>query len=180
MIAFIMLLAAAGDGDPTPALLAVEPGLAIWTLIIFSLVLLILSRTAWPAITSALDTREDNIRESMEQAEKALAEARQVQSDNKKALREAEQEAQSILREAREAAERLREEEKGKLQAEIKQMKELAENDIAREKEGAIQALRAEVIDLTVQAAGKIIQENLDDKRQRSMVDKFISELPSN
>ena len=48
------------------------------------------------------------------------------------------------------------------------------------DKQSAIEQLRTEVTELAIQAAGKILQENMDDSRQRKLVDKFIDELPKN
>lgn len=165
---------------PTPDLLQVNPGLAIWTLIAFGLVVFLLGRFAWPAVAGALEEREDTIRESMERAEKALAEAKQIQSDNAKARREAEQEAQRLLREAREAADLLRSEEIEKTRAQVRQLQEQARVEIENEKQSALETLRSEVADLAIQAAGKILHENLDADRQRRLVDRFIDELPKN
>ena len=179
MLATYILLLLAED-TPTPSLLKVEPGLAFWTVVAFGLVFFILSKYAWPAITGAMETREEKIAESMDRAEKALAEARQISADNEKARREAEQEAQRILREARDASERLRADELDKTRAQIKQAQEAAQAEIEREKQSAIEQLRTEVTELAIQAAGKILQENIDDSRQRKLVDKFIDELPKN
>ena len=179
MLATYLILQAAED-TPTPSILAVEPGLALWTLVAFAIVFLILRRYAWPAITSAMEAREEKITESMERAEKALAEAKQISADNQKARREADQEAQRILREAREASERLRADELDKTRAQIKQAQEAAQAEIEREKQSAIEQLRTEVTDLAIQAAGKILKENMDNSRQRKLVDKFIDDLPQN
>ncbi|MEM1126523.1 MAG: F0F1 ATP synthase subunit B [Bacteroidota bacterium] len=168
-----LILAAGGILEP-------YAGLVFWKALSFLIFLLILAKFAWPSITKALDEREVNIRTSLEQAEKALAEARQIQADNEKARREAEQEAQRILREARETAEHLRTEELDKTRAQIQHMQEQAQAEIEREKQGALDVLRAEVADLAIQAAGKILTENLDTDRQRRLVDSFISELPKN
>ena len=116
----------------------------------------------------------------MDRAEKALAEARQIQSDNEKARREAEQEAQRILRDAREASERLRAEELDKTKEQIRQSQELAQAEIEREKQSALDQLRTEVAELAIQAAGKILKENMDGDRQRKLVDQFIDNLPKN
>ncbi len=174
---FLILLA---EDTPTPSLLSVEPGLAIWTVIAFGIVFGILYFYAWPSITGAMETREEKITESMERAEKALAEAKQISADNQVARREAEQEAQRILREAREASERLRADELDKTRAQIKQSQEVAQAEIEREKQSAIEQLRTEVTELAIQAAGKILQENMDGDRQRKLVDRFIDDLPRN
>ena len=127
-----------------------------------------------------MEKREEKIRESMDRAEKALAEARQIQSDNEKARREAELEAQRILREAREASERLRTEEIQKTKEQIRHAQEQAQAEIEREKQAALNELRAEVAELAIQAAGKILKENIDGERQRRLVDAFIKDLPKN
>jgi len=175
----MMLVGLLAD-EPMPTLLKVDPGLAIWTVITFCLVLYLLSRFAWPTISGALETRESSIQEAMDRAEKALAEARQIQSDNEVARRNAEQQAQGILRDARDAAEQIRSTEKEKLQVEVARMRAVATAEIEQQTQSAIESLRAQVTDLAIQAAGKILQENLDSDRQRKLVGKFIDELPKN
>lgn len=161
-------------------LLSPNVGLIIWIAITFGLLLILLRKFAWGPITSALDERENRIQDSMDQAERALAEAKKVQADNTKARREAEADAQRLLREAREEAERLRGEEVGKTREKIQEMQENAQAEIEREKQSALADLRKEVADLAIQAAEKILSENLDDNRQRKLVDDFIDDLPRN
>ncbi len=161
-------------------LLAPNVGLVVWITIVFLLLLFVLRKFAWGPITSALDQRERTIDDSIQRAETALAEAKQIQADNQRARREAEQEAQRILREAREVAERLRAEEIEKTRDQIRQLQQNAQEEIAREKESALTELRSEVADLAIQAAGKILKENLDEARQRKLVDEFIQDLPRN
>lgn len=155
-------------------------GLAIWITIVFSLLLFLLWKFAWGPITRALEERETTIDSSIQRAEKALLEAKSIQAENEKARREAEHEAQRILREARETAERLRGEEVEKTRAQIRQLQEQAQAEIEREKQSALDQLRAEVADLALLAAQKILQENLDADRQRKLVDRFIDDLPKN
>jgi F-type H+-transporting ATPase subunit b len=161
-------------------LLAPDAGLIVWVTITFAVLLFLLKKFAWGPITSALATREDTIRESMEQAERALAEAKQLQSDNTKARREAEAQAQSIIREARDESERLRTEEVDKTRDQIHQLQETAKAEIEREKENALNSLRQEVADLAIQAAEAILRENLDADRQKKIVEDFLGDLSKN
>ena len=161
-------------------LLEPNTGLVIWKLLAFGIFLGILYKFAWGPITDALQDRENTIDSSMRRAEDALAEAKKIQADNQKARREAEQEAQRILRETREEAEKLRAEEAEKTRAKMEQMQEQARKEIRREKQAALDDLRAEVADLAIMAAGKIIDDQLDDKRQRHLVDNFLEDLPQN
>ncbi len=160
--------------------LAPNLGLIFWILIAFLLLLFVLSKYAWGPITAALTEREQTIESSLTRAEKALAEAKQLAADNQKARREAELEAQKILRDAREAAEASRAEQTEKTRAQIRQMQATAEAEIEREKQQALAELRAEVADLAIQAAEKILHETLDAPRQKKIVDDFIADLPQN
>lgn len=162
------------------SLLSPDAGLIVWIVITFLLLLVLLRKFAWGPITSALSQRETTIAESIAQAEKALAEAKQLQADNTKARREAEAQAQAILREAREEAERLRGEEVDKTRSQIQQMQDAAQAEIAREKQSALDSLRAEVADLAVQAAEKILRANLDADRQKKIVSDFLGDLSKN
>lgn len=161
-------------------LLAPNAGLIFWITLTFLALLFVLWRYAWGPITSALATREDKIQASMDQAEKALAEARQIQADNDRARREAEATAQRLLREAREAADALRADEIERTRTQIRHMQESAQEEIARERDGALQALRSEVADLAIQAAERVLAANLDDDRQRKLVGDFLGTLGKN
>lgn len=161
-------------------LLSADVGLAFWLIIAFGLLLFLLGKFAWGPITSALAERETTIEESMTRAERALAEAKQLQADNEVARREAEIQAQAILRDAREQAEAQRAADVEKTRAEIAQMQEGARADIELQKQQALGELRDEVASLAVGAAEKILRENLDETRQRRLVDQFIADLPQN
>jgi F-type H+-transporting ATPase subunit b len=161
-------------------LLSPNFGLVIWIAITFLALLLLLRRFAWGPITSALVAREDRIRESLEQAQKALSEARQIQADNDRARREADAEAQRLLRQSREAAEAIRSEEVERTREQIRQMQIAAQAEIARERDGALETLRSEVADLAIQAAERVLDANLDDDRQRKLVNDFLGGLPKN
>lgn len=162
------------------SLLAPNVGLIFWITLTFLILMLVLRRFAWGPITKALSEREARIAESIQSAEKALAEARKIQADNEQARRASEQDAQRILREARETAERLRSEEVDKTREQIRQMQEQAQAEIEREKQGALTELRTEVADLAIRAAEKILVENLDGTRQQKLVKDFLEDLPTN
>ncbi len=161
-------------------LLSPNWGLLFWKTIVFGVTFWLLYKYAWGPITKALTEREETIDSSIQRAERALTEAREVQADNERARREAEQHAQRLLRAAREQADHLRDEEVQKTREQIQQMRDQARAEIEREKDGALSALRAEVADLAILAAEKILQENLDTPRQRRLVENFIDELPKN
>ncbi len=155
-------------------------GLAIWVAITFILLLILLRTFAWGPITKALDERETTIQTSLDQAEKALAEARLIQADNDKARRESEVEAQRILREARDTAESLRAEEVEKTKNQLRQLQATAQAEIGRERDSALASLRTEVADLALQAAERVLGTSMNDDRQRKLVTDFLNDLPTN
>ena len=161
-------------------LLAPNVGLIVWMALTFLVLLIVLRRFAWGPITTALAERETRITESMEQAEKALAQAKQLQADNSVARKEAEAESQRLIRKAREAAESLRKDEIEKTRLQIQHLQEQASLEIGREKDSALDSLRQEVANLAIGAAEKILTENLDAGRQKRIVDEFLNTLPKN
>ena len=161
-------------------LLAPNAGLAVWMGLTFLILMLVLKKYAWGPITAALDSREKNIQESMDQARKALEEAKAIQADNTTARREAEASAQALLRQAREDAEKLRGEEVAKTREQIQAMQEQARQEIEREKDSALEALRHQVADLAIDAAERILHENLDADKQKKIVNDFLGTLSKN
>lgn len=159
-------------------LLSPNPGLIIWTLITFVLVLLILKKYAWGPLLSALDERENSIREALEQADRARAEAETAAEKNKQALVEAQAEVQAAINKAREDAERIAREVHERSEGEAQQLLEQARRTIVRERDQALQDLRQQTAELAILAAGQLLEENLDDERNRKIVDDFINRIP--
>lgn len=155
----------------------INPGLIVWTIITFVVVLVILRKSAWKMLLGALTAREEKIRASLEQAERAQQEASRLLEENRKQLALADEQSQRILREGRDAGERLRAEILEKASGSARQMIEQAKEEIGREKEKALQQLRAEVADLAIGAAGKILDANLDPARHRKLIDDAIKDV---
>jgi len=161
-------------------MLNVDPGLIIWTIITFFILLLLLRLTAWKPIMKALAAREENIRTSLAKAEKARDDAERILLENKKNLEQAEEQVQKTLKDGRALAEKMRQEVTNKANDEARRMIAQAKDQIEREKQEALKELRAEVAHLAVSAASRIIEEQLDEKKHKKIVDKFIDDLPDN
>ena len=161
-------------------LLAPNAGTVFWIALAFLSLLFLLWKFAWPVIVDGIEERERKIETSLTEADRALAQAKQLQADNDAARRQAEQQAQTILREARDEAEALRTADVDKTRAELAEMRESARADIEREKRQALAALRAEVAALAVSGAEKILKKEIDPQTQSALVDDFIQELPQN
>ena len=159
-------------------LLEPHAGLIAWTIITFVVVLLVLKRFVWTPLLEALDERQRRIREALEGAEKARDEARATLAEHQKALSGAEAEARDIVAQAREAAERVRSDLVAQARLEAEHTLEQARRTIESEKLAALGELRREVADLAVRAAGEILDANLDDERNRRLVDDLIAGVP--
>ena len=86
---YSLILLLSEGGDEKPMLLSVNPGLIIWQMIIFILLLFILRKIAWKPLLTALHTREQSIKDTIDQAELLKKDAEQLIEQNKKNLAEA-------------------------------------------------------------------------------------------
>ena len=169
-----MLYLLAGGG-----LLSFNTGFAIWIAISLIIFLLVMTKYAMPPIMAALEGRETRIRESLEAAEVALAKAEAISKDNDKALREATNSSPDT-QEAKEEAERIRTERIAKAKDESEQIIEQAKSDIKLEKQSALLALRQEVARLAIKSASLIIEAELDEEKNKKLVDNYIDDLSKN
>jgi F-type H+-transporting ATPase subunit b len=158
-------------------MLEINPGLIIWTIVTFVIVLAILRATAWKPLLGALTAREEKIRLSLTEAQNAQQQAQALLEENRKQLALAEEQSQRIIREGRDLGERLKAEILEKANASARSAVEQAREEIQREKESALTQLRSEVADLAIQAAGKILDANLDTAKQRALVDAVIRDI---
>lgn len=161
-------------------MLTPNPGLMIWTLIIFAILSVILVKFAFPVILNALKTREEGIANSIKNAEEAnkkaeviLAESQKkfdnAQADISELIANGKKQAEEIVLKASQDAEDVK---KSKINNALK--------EIERNKQEAILALRKEVADLVMEATGKLLNEKLDKDKHQSMVESYIDKLPKN
>ena len=88
-------------------LLNIEPGLIIWTIVTFVVLLVVLRAVAWKPLLAMLDEREQRIQEALNQADKARQDAEAAAAENREAITKAQAEAQAVVAQSREAAERV-------------------------------------------------------------------------
>ena len=159
-------------------LLDPHAGLIIWTIITFLVVLLVLKKFAWPQLLAALDEREKRISDAIAAAEQARQESEEVLREHQQKLAAADEEARQIVAEAREAGANVRQTIVSQAREEAERMLDQARTSIESEKRAAIAELRRETANLAVQAAGALIDANLDDEKNRGLVDDFIDRIP--
>jgi len=161
-------------------MLEINPGLTIWTFIIFIGLLIILGKTAWKPLLASLKTREQAIADSLDRAEQARADAERLIAENKKERVLAEEEIQKSLREGREYAEKMRKDLVEKAKVEAARLLDQARAQIERDTQHAIRQLRTEAADLAIMATSKLLDENMNEERHRAVVNKMIAEMPDN
>jgi F-type H+-transporting ATPase subunit b len=148
----------------------------LWHLVNFLILLFVLQRFLFPPVLKMLDERQARIRESMERAEALKEESARAAEMVRAQLDEARREAQAIINTATQIAERIKAERQQQAQAEYEAILRRAQEDAAREREQAFAELRAQIADLAVLAAGRIIRRELDPDTQRQLVEEFLAE----
>ncbi|HXY41881.1 MAG TPA: F0F1 ATP synthase subunit B [Vicinamibacteria bacterium] len=171
-----LILAASGAGGG--GLLSVDATLLWATLVIFAVFAAVLGRFAWGPLLKIVDEREKQIRDQLESAERAAAEARELLAKHQELLKNAGRERDEILARAMKEADALRAELVAKARAEGELAIARAKEQIQRESEQAILQLRGQVADLAIAAASRIVQSSLTEDAQRRLVDEYIHELP--
>jgi len=164
----------AEEGSP---LLRFDPGVGIWALVVFVLLLLILKKFAWTPILDALDAREKSVRESLDQASNIQAENARLAQEQAKLLAESRAQAQQILANAREAGEALKKSLETAAQEEKQRILASAAQEIEAQKRAAVSELRKTTAELSIGIAEKLIRQNLDEAKSRALVDQLIQEV---
>ena len=157
--------------------LSVEPGLMIWTVVVFVALLVILRKFAWPAVLGAVEARERALEEQLAEAERNRREAAELLARHEKLLAEGKASAHALLAEARAAAEKERALAMEKTRQEQEELLERARRDIQLERERAVVELRREAVDLSLAAASKLIDERLNSENDRRIVQEYLSSL---
>ena len=145
-------------------------------LINFILLLGILGVFAYKPLMRMLDERTERIRESLEAADQARQEAANAQEAIQEQITEARREGQRIMDQTREAAERFRTEEMEKARLEAEAFVERARSDIQRERDTALQEVRASFGDLAITAAERVIRSSLDRTAHESLIAQVLEE----
>lgn len=142
-------------------LLRPDPGLFVWTILTFVVLATLLAKFAWGPLLKALESRQETIRKSLDDAELARKELERLNQESAQILRNARAEAESIIAQSRADADRLREEIRQKARAEANGIIKNAERQIELQTERALQQIRTEAVDLSVAIASKLLQRNI-------------------
>ncbi len=156
-------------------------GLFFWQTLLFGLLLFLLWKFAWKPILSAVNDREEGIKDALAAAEDAKKEMQNVTADSEKLLKEARAEREAMLKEAREIKDKLIADSKDQAKVEGDKMIKQAQAAIESEKKAAVADIKSQVANLSVDIAEKVIKEQLSDKnKQLKLVDDLLGDIKLN
>jgi F-type H+-transporting ATPase subunit b len=152
-------------------------GLMIWTLLVFGITMVLLSKLAFPRISDALERRKRGIEESIDTAERTRHEADEILTEYRERLKEARAQAEEIVQRARQTADTHEHESKERGQEILAEASERAQREIEAASKRALDDIRREVADLTVLATEKVTRKALDADDQKRLVEEALGEL---
>jgi len=168
---------AAEAAHGSPNLFSVDPGLLIWTIITFVVVLVVLRVVAWKPLMESLAERARNIEGAIEAAKKAKAEADALLARYESTMKSAKDEARAILDEARKDGQKVQEEIREAARREAEEFKERARKEIALQTDAATQEIWALAGTLSTELAGRILGRTVSGADQEKLVKELVDEL---
>jgi F-type H+-transporting ATPase subunit b len=169
---------AANSGTPDP--LATDPDLAIWTLIVFLVMLAILSQTAWKPIMEGLKAREDNITGAIAAAQRTHEEAKALLAEHQAKIAGAADQVREMLAEAHRDAETTIAKAKADAKAEFDEERQRATRDIEQARDAAVRALAERTAGLAIDLAGRVVKQEITPARQSEIVREALGRFTAN
>jgi len=158
-------------------LVQVDPGLFIWTIVTFLVLLFLLSKFAWRPLLAALDRRNQLIAKAVDDAEKTRQELERVKQESAQILQQARVDADGIVTRTRSDANQLREELRQQARTEAEAITAKAGREIEFETRRAIEQVRREAVDLSVAIASKLLRRNVSREDNQALIDDTIKQL---
>jgi F-type H+-transporting ATPase subunit b len=158
-------------------LIDVVPGLMVWTVIAFAITFFVLRRFAFSPIQRLIDQRRDRIREALDEADKARAEARELRELTAQERQQAKADRESLLEESRRQAQALFQQAREKADDDLRERLAKNQEELEAENRRVQEQIRRDVVELTLLAAEKVTGKTLDADDQRRLIDETIDEL---
>jgi F-type H+-transporting ATPase subunit b len=158
-------------------LVQLDPGLFIWTIVTFLVLLGLLAKFAWRPLLAALDERQASIRKSLDDAQQAKLELERVQHESTQIIAKARVDADAIVSTSRADAERLRQELRDTARNEAAAILRNAEKQIELQTLQAIRQIRTEAVDLSVAIAEKLIGRHLSREDNERLIQETIAQF---
>jgi F-type H+-transporting ATPase subunit b len=156
-----------------------EPTLAIWSLVVFVLLLAVLTKFAWKPLIHALHEREKHLEHVLHETERARNESESLLSEHRKQMAHAADEVRGLLEKARQDAQKTGEQIVKLAQTEADAAKQRAQRDIGAARDQALAEIWEKTADMAVSVAGRVLSKELTETDHRRLLDVAISELPA-
>ncbi len=154
-----------------------DPGLFIWTILTFLVLLFLLAKFAWGPLLKALEERQETIRKSLDDADQATQDLKRLHQESAQIIAAARADAQSIVAKSRVAADTVREDLKQKAKEEADALVRGAQRQIQLETARAVQQIRHEVVDLSLAVASKLIKKNLTQEDNDALIQDSLTQI---
>lgn len=162
-------------------LISPDFGLFFWMLVTFALVFMILKKFAWKPIVQALQEREENIREGLDNAEEAKNELAKVKLKSDKIISDAIVERDQLIRQGRNLREKITAEAREQAEEEAKKIIDSARDLIKEEKAAALSHIKIQIASLSVEIAERMLRKKLeDDEVQQELMTNLLDEFKLN
>ena len=161
------------------SLIEVNPGLAFWTLVTFVVLMFVLRRVAWGPILGLIEQREKEIANAIDSAKRERAEAERLLAEQKSAIADARREAAEMMAKSRDEVAKFREELVAKSKKDAEDLVVQARKQIDEERAKAVAEVKSSAVELVINATQKLLGQNLDDAKQKQLVNEYISKLPA-
>jgi F-type H+-transporting ATPase subunit b len=156
-----------------------DPGLYIWTIATFLLLVVLLAKFAWKPLLEALERRQESIRQSLDVARQAKQELERLHAESARILAEARSQADAIITDTRADVNRFRDEMKQKARDEAAVIVKSAERQIELETARAVQQIRHEAVDISVAIASKLLQRNVTRADNERLIEDTFKQIES-
>ena len=161
-----------------PSILTPDLGLLFWMLLAFLVVFFVVAKFGFPAIIGMVEDRKRYIDESLQKAHEASERLANIQKEGESRLQEARQKQAQILKEAAETRDAIVAQAQEKAREEGNRLISEAKGEIESQKQAAISEIRAQVAELSVKVAEKILRKELDsDAKQMETIDRLLDEV---
>lgn len=164
-----------GEEGGAPNVFALTQNVSFWTVVVFLSLLFVLRRWAFPPILGYAEAREKRIQASLDEARTDREAAERLLAEQKEALADARRQSQQVLTDAKQAAESVRQELLARAKTEQEELTARARDEIARERDAALESVRHEAVDLAIAAASKVLERRINAAEDRQLVTEYLS-----
>lgn len=151
-------------------------GSILWQLAAFGILLYVLYRFMYRPTLDMLDTRAERVRQGLEQADEARRQSDAARHEYEQSLQEARKRGQELVAEAAKSAERTRQDIEEQAKAEAAKILDEARQQIQDERRQVMAAVHDDIVDLSIEATRRVLQQNVDEDMQRRLIGRFLQE----